>query len=200
MTVGGWSLAEGDDTCKAQCFSVELDKSNAPWAFARGEPLRAIASLELDSTLLSVVAFAPERDPSRSSTLRLTLSGTTDNQGNAFAVTRLTASKYPFCVILMELAVQLERRGLELRLCWAPRDQNMEADALTKDNFHDFDPAKRVNIDLRSMRFVVLDELLTTGEDLYKQITEHKNTPRRHFIDHNGFPPRKKRLKDQEPW
>ena len=36
----------------------------------------------------------------------------------------------PLCIVLMELAVQLEARSCELDLSWTPRDQNVEADEL----------------------------------------------------------------------
>ena len=200
VAVGGWSLVDGGEPAHARWFAVELDRTSAPWAFARGEPFRTIASLELYSTLLSIMAFAPEKSAPRSSSLRLTLTGTTDNKGNSSAVARLMTSKYPLCVILMELTVQLERRGLELQLGWAPRDQNSEADALTKGDFHDFDASRRIHIDPRSLQFEVMDELLRTGEDLYEQIKEVKLAPRRRAPELQAQPPRKRRLKERDPW
>ena len=47
----------------------------------------------------------------------------------------------------MELAAQLEERSSELRLLWAPRTHNQEADDLTNQKFEAFDPKHRVTVD-----------------------------------------------------
>ena len=39
-------------------FSVRLNRQNAPWAYAKGEPFRTIAALELFASLLCWIAFA----------------------------------------------------------------------------------------------------------------------------------------------
>jgi hypothetical protein len=57
VSIGGWSLMGDTDTATAEWFSVALDRKSAPWTFARGEPYRSIASLELFATFLSVMAF-----------------------------------------------------------------------------------------------------------------------------------------------
>ena len=44
-------------TMESRWFSVELDKSNALWAFAMGAPVKSIASLELFGTILCAVAL-----------------------------------------------------------------------------------------------------------------------------------------------
>ena len=39
---------------------MKLDRLTAPWVFARGEPFRAIASLELIGTLLGLMLLVDE--------------------------------------------------------------------------------------------------------------------------------------------
>ena len=50
VTVGGYQTftAAGSEIQHkdTKWFYLELDRGSAPWAFARGEPFRAIASLE----------------------------------------------------------------------------------------------------------------------------------------------------------
>ena len=71
----------------------------------------------------------------------IAISGLTDNRGNTFVLPRLMTSKFPFMVVLAELAAQLRSRRMELGLDWVPRDQNEEADALTNGEFAGFAPS-----------------------------------------------------------
>ena len=41
-------------------LSLTLTRATAPWAYARGEPFRTIAALELLGTLVSLVVLVPE--------------------------------------------------------------------------------------------------------------------------------------------
>ena len=49
--------------------------------------------------------------------------------------------KFLLAPVLLELYIQLRKKGMELRLDWIPRDLNSEADALSNMNFDGFDPA-----------------------------------------------------------
>jgi len=182
-------------------FSTRLDKESAPWAFAKGEPLRAIASLEMFAALLCIVAFG-DGWPS-GATGGVALQGITDNLGNTLAVARLMTSKFPLVVILAEPSAQLRRRGMELSLQWVPRDQNTEADALTNEEFGAFDPAKRVAIDLSRVSWCILPRLMRVAQELYGQIQAVKAS---------GAPPKaagqeasharrtRKGLRQRDPW
>ena len=141
VAIGGWRTAGATRTREAAWFSVVLTRVNAPWAFARGEPFRTIASLELLGALVGVMVLLPLSDWSRSadSTGYLTFGCGTDNQGNAFLLDKMMTTKFPLGIILMELAHQLGLRRAVLRAEWLPRLQNEEADALTNAGFHTFD-------------------------------------------------------------
>ena len=108
--VGGWECIRGARPAEARWFSVALTRATAPWAFARGEPFRTIAALELYATLLSVMLFSGSWPVSSSGRVRLT--GTTDNLGNSWILARPMSTKFPILVVLGELAVQLRRREL----------------------------------------------------------------------------------------
>ena len=117
-------------------------------AFAAGETYRAIASLELLATLAGVICFGV---PSGKQ-LRSRCSAGTDNLGNTAVASKLLTTKFPLCVFLMELAVQLQTQGAELHLHWLPRLQNAEADQLTNGDFAGFCPSKRIRFCLNEFR------------------------------------------------
>jgi len=173
VRIGGWECIHGTPPGRARWFAVDLDRVNAPWAFARGEPFRTIAALELFATLICVVVFStgwPEGAQGA-----MAVQGVTDNAGNTFAVTRLMSSKFPLIVILAELAMQLRRRAVSLDLQWVPRDQNEEADALTNGAYGSFDPRRRLPVDPARIEWLVLPRLLEVSEALYKDIQELKS-------------------------
>ena len=150
-------------------FSMQLTRRNAPWAFLKGEPFRNISSLELMAVLVAVVFFGdnPEKFRMRGA---MRISGTTDNLGNCYVLQRLLSCKFPLSIVVMELACQLERLGLELDLAWAPRNQNVEADALTNSEYQGFDPKKRILKELEEIEFVLLHELLEEAAEMNEEL------------------------------
>jgi len=76
-------------------------------------------------------------------------------------------TKFPLLAFVAELAAQMEAGQWDLDLLWVPRDQNIEADAITNDNLEDFAPENEVRIDPAKMGFMVLEELLNLGEGFY---------------------------------
>jgi hypothetical protein len=172
VAIGGWLCAEGCSTKDAPWFAVKLTRQNAAWAFARGEPFRTIASLELLGALVGVMVLLPDRlfDRGLESTGLVTFGCATDNQGNSFLVDRLMTTKYPLGIILVELCHQLAIRRAALRARWVPRLENEEADALTNSDFRHFTPSKRIEVDLAKLPFGVLPKLLENGEDYIKEL------------------------------
>ena len=57
-----------------------------------------------------------------------------------------------------------------LRLGWAPRDQNEEADALTNSDFSSFELSRRVVVDLAAIEWRVLPRMLEAAQDLYDRV------------------------------
>ena len=176
VAIGGWLSRGGTATRDARWFAVSLNRINAPWAFARGEPFRVVASLELLAALIGVMVLCPEdewrREPE--STGLVTIGCATDNQGNSFLLDRLMTTKYPLGLILIELSCQLAARRMALRADWVPRLQNEEADALTNSDFRHFSSVHRVEVDLAKVEFLVLDRLLASGEEYFEQVEAAK--------------------------
>ena len=88
-------------------------------------------------------------------------------------------------------------RNLHLDLDWVPRDQNTEADALTNGDFTGFSPELRVKVDVASLPFKVLPDLLKAADNLYENIIERRKAggPRG-----QGGRPGRRRLKERDPW
>ena len=172
VAVGGWRSAGGAKAAEAKWFSVSLTRATAPWAFARGEPFRAIAALELLASLIGLMVLVPECEAAGETSAILTLSCGTDNQGNSYLLDRMLTTKYPLGVVLMELAHQMRLRRLILRAKWLPRLQNEEADALTNLDFRHFRAENRIPVDLETIKFGVLNELFAAGETYVADLEE----------------------------
>ena len=195
--------AGGLATRDAPWFALRLTGSNAAWAFARGEPFRTIASLELMAALIGVMVLLPEKDFARSSdsTGLVSFSCGTDNQGNAFLVDKLMTTKYPLGIILVELCHQLARRRAALRAQWVPRLENEEADALTNSDFRHFRAENRLEVDLEALPFGVLPRLLEQGETFVAELEAVKLGK---VAAHAGAAKRRRvkgdALRDRQPW
>jgi len=204
-TIGGW-LPRRDssgriDLAASPWFFVHLDDEVAPWAYEKDrQPFRVVASLEALAVLVAVLTLtAPAPGSHRSGTVMLPLM--TDNRGNSFALTRLMSTKYPLCLLVMELAVALEDRGLSLSAEWAPREWNAEADALTNSRFEGFSPALRVPFDMRTHPWKVLSGLLADGRAFYHEAQAARSAAR---LRAATVPAQRKRkrasLKETDPW
>ena len=112
-------------------------------------------------------------------------------------MSKLMTSKFPLMVILAELAVQLRRRGMGLKLHWAPREQNEEADALTNEEFSGFSPHKRVEVDVASLEWIILPRMSRAAGEIYQAAKA-----RRAGGQASGPPPPAKvsKLRERDPW
>ena len=131
--VGGWKPVRDENgqlsTKLSPWFAVRLDSISAPWAYCKGEPYKTIAALEALGVLLALVAFTGREAKHQDATI--TVGGMTDNRGNSYVLNRLMTTKFPLCVVIMELAVQMECRNARVSLDWSPREFNQEADDLS---------------------------------------------------------------------
>ena len=194
VVIGGWECINGTPPSRARWFSVALNRRSAPWAFARGEPFRTIAALELYASLVCYVMFSPRWLKATKGTVRL--SGITDNLGNSFVISRLMTSKFPSLVILTEFAAQLRRNSMELELGWVPRDQNQEADRLTNECFNDFDPKMRMHFNPVEAKWLVMTDMLQASEHIYATLKDKK-------VGARVMAPKRRpgeRLRVRDPW
>ena len=76
---------------KARWWYIDVERSWAPWAFAKAnDPQRVIATLELLGTLICVMLFHTKARDGKAGTL--TLSGSTDNRECASATAKLLST------------------------------------------------------------------------------------------------------------
>ena len=98
VVIGGYQTRDGLGRAiphaAAKRFMVTLNRETAAWAFAKGEPFQAIASLELLGTLLGTILLLDgDECPELRSGCGVSVGGLTDNRGNMFAVAKLLTTK-----------------------------------------------------------------------------------------------------------
>ena len=172
--IGGWLPVRDKDgamqTMLSPWFSEELTESNAGWAYYKSnQPNRVIASLEAVGALMALVAFGPTAVEGQVHRCCVEVPGFTDNQGNSHALNRLMSSKYPLVCVIMELAAQLEKRGARMDVSWTPRELNDEADRLSNFDTTGFDPQRRIRVRPEKTKWLVLNEVLESGQEFYRE-------------------------------
>ena len=106
----------------------------------------------------------------------LALTAYTDNQTNSYVLDRFMSTAFPASVVLMELALQLQDKQLDLDLQWIPRDQNVEADALTNEEFEMFPSENRLEVQMSELQFKILPTLMSLAEDIDQEIIQKKSS------------------------
>ncbi len=198
--VGGWLPARDAqgaiDTARSNWFSVSLTRESAPWAYSRGEPFRTIAALEALGVLLALMAFTG--DVVDNQDVALLIPGVTDNRGNAYVLDRLMTTRFPLCAVVMELAAQMERKNVRVGLDWCPRELNSEADALANGDFTRFNPDYRIDLDVTTTDWLVLNDLMRHGEA--HERAKRNEPPRPRATAKAKRKPKWARLRVTDPW
>ena len=192
MVIAGWACFDASDPRKCRWFSEELTHLEAPHFFMSGEPYRAIASLELLATLVAILLFEPGEGSSGS----FSCSAGTDNMGKSHLTSRWLTTSFPLVAALMELAIVLHSRSLDLSLHWLPRLQNTLADSLTNGDSKDFDPKLRLRFSLASYQGLILKEMLEAGSDLYGELAGMGSRKRAAV----SKAPKASKLRNTDPW
>ena len=127
-----------------------------------------MASLELLATVVGLIVFSPEPSGREEMEGIITVTSLTDSMVSTKVLARGLTTSFPLCLVAMEAAAQMEARGLELKLNWAPRDLNEEADSLSNLRFAGFTPRLRVAVDLAELPLLVLPRLTRQACEFYK--------------------------------
>ena len=202
ICIGGWETYETNDPAKARWFSLTLDRKSCPWLYVRGEPHRTIAASELLAVTVAVVVFGP-RAKWRKKHGRLVLSGFTDNASNSYVIDKFLSVKFPVSMVLMELSRQLAELQSELQLHWIPREQNEESDDLSKGKFDAFDPANRIEVDMASVDWKVIPQLMEHAMAFDKELQlrrTSKEDSRNKSSQTSQKTPPEERLRLKQPW
>jgi hypothetical protein len=200
VEAGGWESTGLGEPKDSRWFKMELTRKNAAWAFHAGEPYRSIASIELFTTLVAAMVF---RQDNTDGLLQLSvLEGETDNKGNAYVVAKLMTTKYPLNIILMELALQLQRCNSCLDLAWVPREQNIEADELSNGVTRSFDMKNEIPVKVEDLQFIVLHDLMDEAKTFYGDLLKKKEAKTKN--PQWGQTAKKRKLEDKlrarDPW
>ena len=133
----------------------------------KGSPYKVVSSLELLATVVSLMVFFPSGSKGKVDSGLVAVSGLTDSAVATHVLGKAMTTSYPLCLVAMEAAIQMEMRCMDLRLAWAPRELNQEADALSNFKFVGFSSEKRCPVDLPSLSFVVLGKMAGKARIFY---------------------------------
>lgn len=144
-----------------------------------GEPFRTIAALELLGTLVSLVVLVPVAEPRGESSVLVSLTCSTDKQGNSFLLDRMLTTRHPLGIVLMELAHQMKQRRIVLRARWLPRQQNQEADDLTNAEYRHSDPRNRIEMNVQDPGSNIMDSLFKEGDAYIAELEQNRASEKR---------------------
>jgi len=188
IVLGGWELSS------KRWFSLRLNRDQVPYMFKPdgGGSQWASTSAELLASLCALHAFG-WLDPSSRRTVALALQAGTDNRANEALSTKRSTTKWPLMLINMQLSASLARARLSLNLKWRPREENVEADKLTNEEFDSFDAACRIDIKWGEFDMSLVGALWETKVqfDAARQSTK---------LDHAAPVASKKRKHEKTPW
>ena len=102
----------------------------------------------------------------------------------------------------MELSEELLARRLVPEIEWAPRELNMEADALSRGITEGFTDGHRVEVNFSSIEWHILPEALRWGEELNQAKSAAKESRGRPDRRRAPHPKRRKedKLRVRDPW
>ena len=98
----------------------------------------------------------------------------TDNLGNQFILQRGMSTKFPLTLLVMEASMMMRQGKFFAQLEWVNRERNQEADDLTNLEFKRFSHEKRVKIEGKDIRWIVLDQLMKSSQQMYQEKLHRK--------------------------
>lgn len=129
------------------------------------------------ATLLCVKVLAPEGRGWSGEAIALTAG--TDNGGNGFILDRLSSTKYPLFLVLMELSALLDEAHQLLTAVWRPREEHDLADVHTNEVFDAFSMERRVTFKWHDLMWEFLQALVVRAEGFFKELQRRKKTAHR---------------------
>ena len=199
VAMGGSETFVTSNPKEARWFHLKLDRSTAPFLYVKGEPFRTISTTELLAATVAVMVFCPGGGWHKGAG-RVAITGFTDNMSNSYLLDRFLTTKFPACLILMELSKQLDKYGLDLNLTWIPREQNEESDDLSKQRFDKFDPNHRVQVNFAELDFLILRKMLNAAMELDSEIKEKKTSKEKALSRFGNKIPPEEKLRLTQPW
>ncbi len=117
-------------------------------------------------------------------------------------VDKFLTTKFPVSLVLMELAFQLARLEASLSLHWIPREQNEEADDLTKGRYEKFEEALRIEISLEDIGFEIIPKMAEVAGQLDEEIRLKKASKegKKEEVQRERRTPAEMKLRMSQPW
>jgi hypothetical protein len=112
------------------------------------------------------------------------------------------ATKYSLDIILMELALQLQRCNSCLDLAWVRREQNIEADELSNGGTRSFDMKNEIQVKVKDRQFIVPHDLKDEAKTFYGELLKRKEAKTKDLQWGQTAKKRKfeEELKARDPW
>ncbi len=201
ISIGGWEVYGGKSPKEARWFAVKADRRSCPWLYLKGEPFRTIAAAELLAVTVAIMAFKEGAAWKRSEG-RFSIGGFTDNSSNTFVVDKFLTTKFPVSLVLMELAYQLAKLEASLNLHWIPREQNEEADDLTKGRYDKFEESRRIEVSLEEFGFEIIPKMAEVAGQLDEEIKLKKASKegKKEAVQRERKTPAEMKLRMSQPW
>ena len=159
VVLAGWELKT------RRWFALRLGPKEVPYLFKPGSGSQwASTSAELLASLTALHLFGWLEEQRERRDIEVSLFGGTDNRANESLTEKRSTTKWPLMGINMQLSSSLSRSRLSLGLRWRPREENVEADQLTNEDFTGFDESLRIVACWDDLQFGVLDDLVQTRE------------------------------------
>ena len=154
VVLGGHCVNDG------RWFSLELTPAQAPFLFKpSGESQWASTTAELLAVLVALRLFGFLEPSTKGKTMPLYVAAGTDNLANEHLIRKGLTTKWPLCLVFMQLTVFLMGSQTHVQLNWRPRDENTFADDLTNGKFDDFKPDLRVACKWEELHFDLIETL-----------------------------------------
>ena len=99
---------------------------------------------------------------------------------------------------MTEMAAQLLARQAELDLQWILRNQNDEADGLTNEDFSQFDPSRKIMVEIERLKFLILPKMTKAADKLYSEAKRNKEAAKSRALQRS--PTKLRPLKDRDLW
>ena len=102
----------------------------------------------------------------------------------------------------MELAYQLAKLEASLNLHWIPREQNEEADDLTKGRYDKFEESRRIEVSLEEIGFEIIPKMAEVAGQLDEEIKLKKASKegKKEAVQRERKTPAEMKLRVSQPW
>eukprot|EP00435_Cladocopium_sp_Y103_P068191 s408_g31.t1 len=130
VVLGGHHLVHGE------WFALEVGPSQAPFLFKEsGDSQWASTTAELLAVLIALHLFGCLKRNKKEHPVPFRVTAGTDNKANDHLLRKGLTTKWPLCLVFMQLTVAIMSARVFIQLGWRPRDENAPADALTNLDF-----------------------------------------------------------------